>query len=169
MRPSLWKGQELLIYSIQSLLQLEGGYSRVLEGLSRRKFWRSSRAWKPLLWRECWASPVRPWSFSQMSISCAFLEGVGTGIAWEDQETPPNWVCVFPIVLAIASPVCKLFVYVYLFPSTEAASINVLFQHWERLWCWEWVRAGGEEGDRGWDGWMASSPQWIWVWANSRR
>ena len=23
--------------------------------------------------------------------------------------------------------------------------------------------------DRGWDGWMASSPQWTWVWANSRR
>ena len=24
-------------------------------------------------------------------------------------------------------------------------------------------------GDRGWDGWMASSAQWIWVWANCRR
>ena len=30
-------------------------------------------------------------------------------------------------------------------------------------------RAGGEEGDRGWDGWMASPTQWTWVWANSRR
>ena len=32
------------------------------------------------------------------------------------------------------------------------------------------VRGGaeGEEGNRGWDGWMASSTQW-WVWANSRR
>ena len=27
----------------------------------------------------------------------------------------------------------------------------------------------GEEGDRGWDGWMASMTQWTWVWANSRR
>ena len=26
-----------------------------------------------------------------------------------------------------------------------------------------------EEGDRGWDGWMVSSTQWTWVWANSRR
>ena len=27
----------------------------------------------------------------------------------------------------------------------------------------------GEEGDgRGWDGWMASLTQWIWVWRNSR-
>ena len=24
-------------------------------------------------------------------------------------------------------------------------------------------------GDRGWDGWMASSTQWTWVWANSGR
>ena len=31
-------------------------------------------------------------------------------------------------------------------------------------WCW-----GGEGDDRGWDGWMASPTQWIWVWANSRR
>ena len=29
---------------------------------------------------------------------------------------------------------------------------------WERLW------AGGEEDDRGWDGWMASPTQWTWVW-----
>ena len=30
-----------------------------------------------------------------------------------------------------------------------------------------WLRAGGEGGDRGSDGWMASLIQWIW--ANSRR
>ena len=37
----------------------------------------------------------------------------------------------------------------------------------ERPWCWGRLRAGGEEGDRGWDGWMASPTQWTWVWANS--
>ena len=26
--------------------------------------------------------------------------------------------------------------------------------HWERSWCWERLRAGGEGDDRGWDGWM---------------
>ena len=31
------------------------------------------------------------------------------------------------------------------------------------------LRAGGEGDNRGWDGWMASSTQWTWVWANSRR
>ena len=40
--------------------------------------------------------------------------------------------------------------------------------HWKRPWCSERLRAG--EGDeRGWDGWMASSTQWTWVWANSSR
>ena len=48
-------------------------------------------------------------------------------------------------------------------------------------WCiqWEWIsfyvnfiliielRAGGGGGSREWDGWMASSTQWTWVWANS--
>ena len=35
--------------------------------------------------------------------------------------------------------------------------------------CWERLRAGGEGGDRGWDGWMALPAQWTWVWANSGR
>ena len=35
-------------------------------------------------------------------------------------------------------------------------------------WCLERQRTKGEEGDRGWDGWMASLNQWTWVWADSR-
>ena len=34
-------------------------------------------------------------------------------------------------------------------------------------WCGERLRAGGEGGDRGWDGWMASPTQCTWVWASS--
>ena len=41
--------------------------------------------------------------------------------------------------------------------------------HWKWPWCWERLRAGGEEGDREWDGLMATPTQWTWVWANSRR
>ena len=41
--------------------------------------------------------------------------------------------------------------------------------HWERLWCWERLKAKGERGSRGWDGWTASPSQWTWIWANSRR
>ena len=40
--------------------------------------------------------------------------------------------------------------------------------HWERSWCWERLKTGGEGVGRGWDGWMAPPTQWTWVWANSR-
>ena len=38
--------------------------------------------------------------------------------------------------------------------------------HWMSSisWCWERL---GEEGDRGWDGWMASLTQWTGVWVDS--
>ena len=39
--------------------------------------------------------------------------------------------------------------------------------HLKRPWCWERLKAGGEGGNRGWDGWMASPTQWTWVWVNS--
>ena len=39
--------------------------------------------------------------------------------------------------------------------------------HWKRPWCREWLKAGEEGDDRGWDGWMASPTQWTWVWARS--
>ena len=32
--------------------------------------------------------------------------------------------------------------------------------HWKRPWCWKRLKAKGEEGDTGWDGWMASLIQW---------
>ena len=41
--------------------------------------------------------------------------------------------------------------------------------HWKRAWNWERLRAGGEGGDRDWDGWMVAQTQWTWVWANSGR
>ena len=41
--------------------------------------------------------------------------------------------------------------------------------HGKRPWYWERLRAGGEEDDRGWNGWMASLTQWTWVWANTRK
>ena len=41
--------------------------------------------------------------------------------------------------------------------------------HWKRPCCWERLRAGGEGGDKGWDGWKVSLTQWTWVWAKARR
>ena len=40
--------------------------------------------------------------------------------------------------------------------------------HWKRPWCWERLRVGREEDDRGWDGWMASPSRWTWVWVGFR-
>ena len=37
----------------------------------------------------------------------------------------------------------------------------------EKTRCWERLKAGGEEDNRGWDDWMASPTQWTWVWVNS--
>ena len=35
--------------------------------------------------------------------------------------------------------------------------------HWKNPWCWERLRAKGEESIREWDGWMASPMQWTWT------
>ena len=40
--------------------------------------------------------------------------------------------------------------------------------HLKRPWCWEWLKAGGEGDNGGWDGWMASPTRWTWVWAGFR-
>ena len=46
--------------------------------------------------------------------------------------------------------------------------LPVKWGFWKRPWyCWERLKA--EEGDWGWDGWMASPIQWTWTWANSGR
>ena len=39
--------------------------------------------------------------------------------------------------------------------------------HWKRPLYWKRLKAGGEGGDRGWDGWMASLIPRIWVWVSS--
>ena len=39
------------------------------------------------------------------------------------------------------------------------------FLYWP--WCWERLRAGGEGGDRGWNGWMASPTQCTQIWVDS--
>ena len=36
--------------------------------------------------------------------------------------------------------------------------------HWKRPWCWERLKAEGD--NRGWDGWMESLTWWPWVWAS---
>ena len=48
-------------------------------------------------------------------------------------------------------------------------TVNICTWPLKRLWCWEWLKAEGEEAIRGWDGWIASLMQWTWTLTNSRR
>ena len=52
--------------------------------------------------------------------------------------------------------------------NTLATSCEEL-THLKTPWCWERLRAEGEEGVRGWDGWPGSWIQWTWTWADSGR
>ena len=59
--------------------------------------------------------------------------------------------------------------------SLEGLMLKLKFQYfghwmwtadsWKRPWCWVRLKAEREEGNRGWDGWMASLTQWTWTWA----
>ena len=49
----------------------------------------------------------------------------------------------------------------------ETPVLQLKLTHLKRPWCWEKLKAGGEEDDRGWEGWMASLTSWTWVWASS--
>ena len=52
-------------------------------------------------------------------------------------------------------------------PDAKSWLIGKDLTHWKRPWCWERLRAKREGDNKGWDGWMVSLTQWIWVWANS--
>ena len=67
-------------------------------------------------------------------------------------------------ILKVISPGCSL---EGLMLKLKLQYFGHLMPHWERLWCWEGLGAGGEGDDRGWDGWRASLTRWTWVWLNS--
>ena len=72
-----------------------------------------------------------------------------------------------PSILKEISPGCSL----------EGLMLELKLQYFGHLmrrgdsfkspWCEERLRAGREEDDRRWDGWMASLTRWTWVWVNS--
>ena len=59
------------------------------------------------------------------------------------------------------------------FGRTDAEAVHTFatwceeLTHWKRSWCWERLKAGGVEDNRGQDGWMASVTQRTRVWASS--
>ena len=104
---------------------------------------------------------------------------------YKESWAPKNW-CFWMVVLekTLESPLdCKEVQPVHpkgdqswMFTgrtNVEAETLNTLatwceeLTHLKRPWCWERLRAGGKGNNRGWDGWMASPTQWMWVWVNS--
>ena len=70
-------------------------------------------------------------------------------------------------ILKEISPGCLLEGWCWSWNSNTLATWCEELTYLKRHWCWERLRAGGEEDDRGWDGWMASPAQWRWVWVDS--
>ena len=69
-------------------------------------------------------------------------------------------------ILKEISPGCSLKDWCWSWNSNTLATSCKELTHLKRPWCWERLRAGGEGGDIGWDGCMASLTQWPWVWVN---
>ena len=57
-----------------------------------------------------------------------------------------------------------LTLWIFIGRTDAEAETAIELTHWKRPWCWEGLGAGGGGDDRGWDSWMASRIQWIWVW-----
>ena len=90
------------------------------------------------LW--CWRRPLRvPWTARRSNQS--ILKKLVLNIHWKD------WC--------------------WSWNSDTLATWSEELTQLKRPWCWERLKAGGEEDGRGCDGWMASLTQWTWVWVKS--
>ena len=88
------------------------------------------------------------------------------------------WRCSWTVVLdkTLESPLdCKEIQpvhpkgdqsWVFIGRTDVEAETPILWPPYVKSWCWERLRAGGEEDNREWDGWMASLTWWTWVWVN---
>ena len=114
-------------------------------------------------------------SFLFSGLSNGFIKGKVFQIAFKT-------ACTFSSLIMSSLP-GVIFYFLLLFSIGQSPSSHWLFfthaktlatcckemTHWKIPWCWGRLRARGEGGDRGWDGWIASLTQWSWIWANSRR
>ena len=83
-------------------------------------------------------------------------------------ESPLNYKEIQPVHSKGDHPGCHWKDWCWSWNSNLLATWGKELTHWKRPWRWERLKAGGEEEDRGWDGWMASPTQWTWVWVDSR-
>ena len=82
-------------------------------------------------------------------------------------ETPLDSKDIKPANLKEITPEYSLEDWCWIWNSNPLATWCNELTHWKRPWCWEGLGAGGEGDDRGWEGWMASPTQSIWVWVSS--
>ena len=102
-----------------------------------------------------------PWSPSQLHRELD-VSKVQTPLLLEGMVGIRTWYFAFGIQILPPTPEYLL------------GGLMLKLQHfeptrWKRPWCWRRLRAGGEGGDRRWNGWMVSLAQWTWVWASSGR
>ena len=83
-------------------------------------------------------------------------------VPWTTKEINPvhlkgnqSWIFIGKTDVEVEAPILW---------AHDAKSQNI----WKTL-MWKRLRARGEGGNRGWDGWMTWLPQWTWVWAKSER
>ena len=102
-------------------------------------------------------------SFSPGDLSDQGIEPMSPVLAGRFFTTEP-WVKSLTFLLLVYE---LLRIFSWNWNSNTLATSCKELTHWKIPWCWEGLGAGGEEDDRGWDGWMASSTRWTWVWVNS--
>ena len=100
------------------------------------------------------SSPPRDWTW----VSC--IAG-GFSTNWATRKA--NYI----YILTLYSE--KIHTHTHTHTHIYTLATDMQLAHWEKTpWSWERLKAEGEEGKRGWDGWMTSLTQWTWTWAKFR-
>ena len=89
-----------------------------------------------------------------MVLNCGVGEDSWESLGLQGDPTSPSWRSVLGVHWKD---------WCWSWNSSTLATWCEELTHWKKPWCWEVLGAGGEGGNRGWDGWMASPTRWAWV------
>ena len=102
----------------------------------------------------------------QIKLSAKELMPLNCGVG-EDSWVPWTARRLNQSILREISPEYSLEPWCWSWNSNTLAAWCEELTHWKRPWCLERLKVGGEEDDRGWDGWIVPLTRWTWVWASS--